>query len=274
MLNMDSKSASKSGANRRPSQETSVSPSFRIGGYILSMASDIGALEECLALERGSGNGAPIPGSEGILSPPAVPYCEFMTVRSPDGRLQAVCRLMRLDRMHVPGNPLKTARLRRTPLITAMRYTREGILEMGTAVFAKGSDQDHLARLIWTGTVRYMERNGLGFVLGREFLPLTSGHSGDWENLMEAHGLHPDLEVETRFPPATGLRAPAMPATRQDPTLSLPAGLREALRRGIRLACEPILDAATGCHEVTWVASRGMLEAGEADDWRGLTPPA
>jgi hypothetical protein len=295
MLNMDSKAPWKTGPQRKPAMPASPQPFLRIGGHALSLASDIGALEECLALERSNRSDRPLDGTEGIQSPPAVPYCEFLTVRSLDGRLEAVCRLMRLDREIPLGHPLKSGRFRLSPLITAIRYSREGILEMGSIDYAPGHDRKSLAGLIWTGALRFMERNGLGFVIGREILASGSGDAGDASALMEAYGLHPDLEVD----PVASSRARARTApsharavsVRPDPTRKWPAGLeeglrlqegleegleeglqeglQEALRRGCRLACEPTFNPATGGSEWIWVASREMLLEGGPGDWRG-----
>lgn len=272
MMNMESKASWKTGPQRKPAATGPVQLFLRLGGHSLSLASDIGALEECLALERSSRAGRPVDGSEGIQSPPAVPYCDFLTARSPDGRLQAVCRLMRLDQENTPGHPLKSGRFRLSPLLTAIRYSREGILEMGAIAFAPDCDEDMLAGLIWSGTIRFLERNGLGFVMGRESLAAGSATAEDRFSLMDAYGLHPDLEVDAdarshanRPSPS---RNPAAAAPR-DPTRAWPAGLREALRRGCRLACEPAPNPATGRHESIWVASRDMLAESAPMDWRG-----
>ena len=244
---------------------------LRLSGHTLSLAADIGALEECLALERSSGAVF----SEGIHSPPAVPYCEFLMLRSHDGALRAVCRLMRLDGGNPIRNPLASGRFHLSPLLTALRYSREGILEMGVPAVASGQDAAKAARLLWTGMIRYLERNGLGFVIGREILSMRAQDAHAWPGLMEAHGLHPDLQLETRSAfssRAAGLSArvaEGRPDREAGSPHGWPAGLQEALRRGCRLACEPAFNAAAGCLEFVWVASRDMLESGESGDWRG-----
>lgn len=274
MLNMDPKAPWKTGPQRKSAAAGLSQLSLRIGGRILSVASDIGALEECLALERSSRADRPV-GAEGIQSPPAVPYCDFLTVRSQEGRLQAVCRLMRLDQENNLCHPLKSGRFRLSPLLTAIRYSREGILEMGAIAFAPDCDESLMAGLIWSGTIRFLERNGLGFVMGAESLAVGTAAPQDRFSLMDAYGLHPDLEVDAdarfhvirpvsrRNPETTVLR---------DPTRAFPAGLREALRRGCRLACEPALDPASGRQELIWVASREMLAESGSVDWRGGLP--
>ena len=272
MMNMESKAPWKNGSRRVPEAGASAPLYLRSGGYSLSLASDIGALEECLALERSSRADRPVNGPEGIQSPPAVPYCDFLTVRSAEGRLQAVCRLMRLDRENALGHPLKSGRFRLSPLLTAIRYSREGILEMGAIAFAPGCDEDMLAGLIWSGTIRFLERNGLGFVMGGESLDAGSPTAEDRYSLMDAYGLHPDLEVDADARSPAGRPAPSRnPATTlpPDPTRAWPAGVREALRRGCRLACEPGLNPASGRQELIWVASREMLAESAPADWRG-----
>jgi hypothetical protein len=267
MKDMDSRSALRPVPQRPvPGGLFPFAPSsFRLDGYLLSMASDIGALEDCLALERASSGRASL-GSEGIQSPPAVPYCEFLTVRSQDGRLQAVCRLMRLDRDNPVAHPLKAGRFHLSPLLTALRYTREGVLEMGVPAIAPGAHPENQTRLVWAGMIRYLERNGLGFVIGLDTLPHPSGPVREWARLMDSHGLHPDLEVETRAPAAS---ASADALASQEAPMRPPAGLQEALRRGCRLASEPAFNPASGNLEFVWVASRDMLDAPENADWRG-----
>ncbi|MDB5105113.1 MAG: hypothetical protein JWP91_2802 [Fibrobacteres bacterium] len=244
---------------------------LKVPGHTLSMASDIRDLEECLALERSCGGRASY-ASQVIDSPPAVPYCEFLMLRSREGRLRAVCRLMRLDAGNPIGNPLASGRFHLSPLITALRYTREGILEMGIPAYAPESDAAEAARLLWSGMIRYLEWNDLGFVIGRDAVSVRAEAAHDWPRLMDSHGLHPDLEVETR----SFYRAREFPLTGRARPYSLqswPVGLREAMHRGCRLACEPVLDSTGGCLEFIWVASRDMLQGPESGDWRG-TPSA
>jgi hypothetical protein len=289
MMNMESKPLTRTGSPRRPAPLGHFPLLLRLDGHHISLASDIGALEECLALERAAGKGRTVPGSEGIQSPPAVPYCEFLTVHSADGVLRAVCRLMRIDRDNPLAHPLKAGRFHLSPLLTALRYSREGILEMGAPVFAPGSDPEKLAGLVWTGLIRYLERNGLGFVLGQDALAQPPAAAMAWSRLMDLHGLHPDLEVETRpafrsgsfdtgAGPLSRSRESSPDGTdggsgdsRETLLGACPTGLREALRRGCRLACEPAQDPATGCLDFLWVASRDMLQNGEPGDWRGAS---
>lgn len=251
---------------------------LRLDGYTLSLAADLPALEACLALERASGAAL---ASEGIHSPQAVPYCDFLMPRNPQGTLAALCRLMRLDGSNPIPNPLATGRFQLSPLLTALRYSREGILEMGAPVFASGAAPNAIARaarMLWTGMALYLERNGLGFVIGRDVLPTPGGACepaaradaqiaavarAPWSSLMDEHGLHPDLETEA----LPGYRAREgeryrMRAARLDdePLRFWPAGLQEALLRGCRLACEPAFHPVSASLEFVWVASRDMLD--------------
>jgi hypothetical protein len=215
-----------------PTRRRSPRGDFTVGpedsGQTLSLAADIGALEECLALERASGQQSRT--SDGINSPPAIPYCEFLTLRSGDGRLRAVTRLMRLDGGNPFGNPLATDRFRISPLITAMRYARAGVLEVGNPIVVPGCDPSEAARLLWNGIIGYLDRNGPGFVTGMESIPIAMELAQVWPRLMETHGLPPELEVETRSawnprsamgigarPPASrktgGLRQPTLSPT-------------------------------------------------------------
>lgn len=294
-MNMESKAPWKTGPHRNPAATGPAQLFLRMGGHSLSLATDIGALEECLALERSSRADRPEGAAEGIQSPPAVPYCEFLTVRSLDGRLQAVCRLMRLDQEIPLGHPLKANRFRLSPLATAIRYSREGVLEMGAIAFAPGCRHGLAAAMIWTGTIRFLERSGLGFVIGVDSIGSIdsiralgtpgspgsgSGNAYDRTSLMEAYGLHPDLEVDAEAHvhgharPAP-FQVPALPvqrlSTRDRPAglhAGLHAGLQEALRRGCRLACAPAKNPATGFDDLVWVASREMLIEGAQEDWR------
>jgi hypothetical protein len=231
---METRSPSLPRPARYPAPGGQFPACLRLDGYSLSLAADLPALEACLGLERASGA---VLASEGVLSPQAVPYCEFLMLRNPRGALAALCRLMRLDGSNPIPNPLATGRFQLSPLLTALRYSREGILEMGAPVFAPGTAPQaamRAARLLWTGMTLYLERNGLGFVIGREALPVpavparppvttalaalapaspptfpadpvsSAAPSGradptiPWRIMMAEHGLPPDLETEAR----------------------------------------------------------------------------
>lgn len=274
-------------SRRCPAPGGQFPPILRISGYSLALAGDIPALEACLALERAQGAQALV--SEGIHTPPAVPYCEFLMLRGPvllggqsPGPLLAVCRLMKLDRRleganPIP-NPLASGRFHLSPLLTALRYSREGILEMGSPAFAAGCDRAKAARLLWHGMTQYLERNGFAFVIGRDALPAAGETRPAWNGLMAAHGLPPDLETETRpdfrawepsaTPANTGLVCEPGSRLSSEPLRLWPAGLQEALLQGCRLACEPAWNPASAALEFIWVASRDMLGE-QGGDWRG-----
>jgi hypothetical protein len=269
---METQSPATRKAPRCPAPGGQFPSALRLDGYVLSLAADLPALEACLALERSSGS---VLASEGIHSPQAVPYCDFLMLRNPHGTLAAVCRLMRLDVGNPIPNPLATVRFQLSPLLTALRYSREGILEMGAPVFAHGTPPQALARsarLLWSGMSLYLERNGLGFVIGRDVLAVPAEGADGWQILMAEHGLPPDLETEAR----PGYRAwenvrdqarRGVTAFDAEPLRFWPSGLQEALLRGCRLACEPAYDSARASLEFVWVASRDMLL--ESGDWGG-----
>ncbi|GEM_PF-2825112 len=251
---------------------------LRLSGHYLSVASDIGALEECLALERATSTHASVSQAGGIFSPPAVPYCDFLMLHNGAGQLLAVSRLMRLHRENPMRSPLESGRFQLSPLLTALRYSREGVVEMGSPAFLTGCDTAKAAGLLWQGLLIYLERNGLGFVVGWDVLPNPSGSADALPRLMDAHGLHPDLEVEalSSFRRQTPV-AHAGPVVQPDrfhadgsaEAGKLPPGLHEALRRGCRLAAEPIFNAVTGRWEFVWVSFREMLDSGtgNTEDW-------
>jgi len=271
---MEIQSTASRRAPRCPAPGGQFPPALRLDGYVLSLAADLPALEACLALERAS---AGVLTSEGIHSPQAVPYCDFLMLRNPQGSLAAICRLMRLDGGNPIPNPLATVRFQLSPLLTALRYSREGILEMGAPVFAPGTTPQsapRAARLLWAGMGLYLERNGLGFVIGRDVLTVPVEGTTGWQILMAEHGLHPDLETEARpgFRAWENVRDQARRGTTafdSEPLRFWPSGLQEALLRGCRLACEPAYDPARASLEFVWVASRDMLH--ENGDWGGTT---
>lgn len=250
-------------------------PSLRMSGHTLSLVSDIGALEECLALERASVLTYRSASAEGIHSPPAVPYCDFLMLRDSLGRLRAVARLMKLERDMPMRNPLDSGRFHLSPLLTALRYSREGILEMGVPAFAVDCDKAQAVRLLWAGLIRYLEWNHLHFVLGRDSLPMLSDSLQTWPDLLETHGLHPDLAVETRSAYASPERQTPGSVGSSAASASgfslrnWPVGLQEALLRGCRLAGEPAFDVEAGRLEFVWVASLDMLAEEATGDWRG-----
>ncbi len=254
---------------------------LKIPGGTLGLAADIEALEKCLAWERACMTG-PLPETEGILTPPAVPYCEFLMLHSMDGKLLASCRLMRLDQKNSIRNPLISKRFQLSPLLTALRYSREGILEMGAPCLPKNSNATQAAQMLWKGVVHYLECNRFGFIIGRDILPMPSVKKNHLPKLMEDHGLHPDLEVQGAAHGAAGVAHGVAQIGMQMAPFDYDniqkwearassegtgefrqyaPGLHEALLRGCRLACEPWENINTHSLEFVWVASRDMLAA-------------
>jgi hypothetical protein len=238
---------------------------LRILGFRVTMAEDIGALEACLALERAAGASPESAQTMGIFSPSAVPYCEFLMLRNGFGKLLAVTRLMRLGGANPILSPLETGRFHLSPLITALRYSRRGVVEMGSPAFISGCDKVKSTKLLWSGLIHYMKINRFGFVIGSVDLPKLENNSNDLSRLMETHGLDPDLESEalSRFR-IDKLEVSTNRFRSEDASKSrrLPAGLHEALRRGCRLVAEPVLNQETDHWEFIWVSFREMLESG------------
>jgi hypothetical protein len=238
--------------------------SLRILGHCLSLAEDIGALEDCLALERAAGAHPESARTTGIFSPPAVPYCEFLMLHDGFGKLLAVARLMCLGGKNPVLSPLESGRFHLSPLLTALRYSQEGVVEMGAPAFLPGIDLVKAAKLLWRGLIYYMEGKGLGFVVGSDVLPKLENDTDTLPRLMDAHGLHPDLEVEalSKFRRSSLENQTDRFRTETINSGKLPPGLHEALRRGCRLAAEPIFNQATGRWEFIWVSFREMLLEG------------
>lgn len=236
-------------------------PTFRVGVFTLSVASTIGALEECLALERASTQHSLSSENGGILSPPAVPYCDFLMLKNNAGELLALCRLMRrrLGRDNSVRSSLESGRFQLSPLLTALRYSREGLVEMGAPAFRADFDAAKAAQLMWEGVIQYLERNGLGFVVGLDSLSNQFNHFDILPRLMEMYGLHPDLEVETHRPFYRKSISGTVPLHFDLP--ALPESLVEALRRGCRLAAEPLANEVTNRWEFIWVSSRDILDS-------------
>lgn len=265
--------------NRRPVSGRDWMPPIRFSGHLLALAEDVSELEACLHLELSAPGMARLFGgdSEGIESPSAIPYCDFLMIRDPAGRLAGVCRLL----VHGPDipvrNPLVSDRFHRGPLLTAIRYSRLDILEVGPLAIDPGSSREALISLLWMGILRYVDRRGLALVLGKDRMPVDSKGPAV-PRLMAAYGLHPDLELEAREAFRSGTRSQGIPGLSgsADPGLPtllpalLPAGLRAALGQGARLAGEPVLNAEGNSLDLVWVASREMLDAGA--DWRRNVP--
>ncbi len=253
----------------KSSNKSSAPATLRILGHSLALAEDIEALENCLALERASGGFPHATQATGIFSPSAVPYCEFLMLHNGFGKLLAVTRLMSLGAANPILGPLETGRFQRSALVTALRYSREQVVEMGSPAFLPGCDTVKATKLLWRGLSHYMARKNFGFVMGSDVLPKFQNGVESLALLMKEHGLNPDLEAEA----FSKFRSGSLEAVQDSycpknalNSASLPPGLREALRRGCRLAAEPVLNQSAGRWEVIWVASREMLVPGDNGD--------
>lgn len=244
-------------------------PPVCLAGHVLSLAQDVAELETCLHLERSAPRTSTLFGvdSEGIESPSAIPYCDFLMLREAGGDLAGVCRLLAHGSDIPVHNSLASRRFHLSPLVTAIRYSRLDMVEVGPLVVRSDRRPESVISLLWEGILRYMDRNGSAILLGRERMPLDV-QGGVIPQLLSAHGLHPDLEVEAREAYRAHPLAVDSPALARLPPNSpvLPASFQEALRRGCRLACEPVLAADRHCLELVWVANREMLDTGA--DWR------
>ncbi len=269
---------------RRVSGRSAPRPHFPSG---LSLALDISALENCLALERAADAhpadaAAPVAASSigtvaesGISTPTAVPYCEFL-MSTAEGRLEAVCRLMRSGGDNPIPDALEAGRFRFSPLRTAIRYTREGLLEMGQPSVAQGIASEKAVRLLWDGIIAIMEAQSIGFVCGRESLPWTLSLEKNLAALTERYGLSPELETELKTDlknhPVTFADSLGTSDRNSGWRQGLSVNLIEALDRGCRLAFEA---CPSGSHQTLgclWLASRDMLLDSKSG-WSGAFVP-
>jgi hypothetical protein len=252
----------------KPSSTRPVMPAFSLLGHTVAPARTVEDLETALALENtpSTRTGTAV-GSEtdGLESPSAIPYCDFLLVRDAAGAPAGMVRLV----AHGPDIPVRNLlandRFQLSPLLTALRYSRLDVVEAGPLRIRAGRDPGRIASLLWRGIQRYAERSGASILIGRELLPARL-QGAALAALQAAYGLHPDLEVEAR----AGFRAAAEPGRaggRDTAFFGMPHGLQEALERGCRLAGEPVLSADRSVLEAVWVAFRDMLGT-PGDDWR------
>ncbi len=148
-------------------------------------------------------------------------------------------------------------------LRTALRYSRLGWLETGSARLQTGSKAmtSLRAALLWHGLVRLLERNGLGFALGVSFAPPSDADAPVTDMLpllLERHGLPPEFSSR---PSKYAWRPPQGLVAEGEPEDRLPADLREALRRGAKLCGDPLTEA-NGDLRFFWVAHRTLLQHG------------
>lgn len=238
---------------------------FRTRGLTVRPAGNLPDLEASLALERRSLKGD-MPGSLG--EPTAVPFCDFLMALDPDDILAGVCRLMLHSpwslRHSLPGTPRGGQAVASfpapAPLLTAMRYSSSRVLEVGMLALHPLGDSPSVCAALWDGIVARMADPGIGFAMGVErAAPQGIDLPEKLAYLQEAHGLHPDLEAAAPPTAWTGGRQEWLGLEREGKPDWLPAGLREALRRGCRLLGHPQANSANGILEFPWVASREML---------------
>lgn len=243
-----------------PASRPSLAP-FRLRGHSLGLAGDVAALEACLSLERAVG--VYREDSEGLGGPAAIPYCDFLMLRDGAGALAGVCRFLAHGTGIPVKNPLASDRFHRSPLLTALRYSRREILEVGTLGIGPGRDPLCVTALLWEGLERILRRRGAGLLLGRERVPVAAGEA--LADALVAYGLPADLATEARAdfrkPPTGPGFHPAGNAGR-----SLPDSLQVALLRGGCLTGEPVLAPDRSFLEVIWVVLPEMLDS--QPDWR------
>lgn len=238
-------------------------PPARLAGHTLGLARDVAELESCLHLERSAPRTSTLFGvdSEGMESPSAIPFCDFLMLRDLAGDLAGVCRLLAHGPEIPVRNSLASRRYHLSPLLTAIRYSRLDMVEVGPLVVRSGSDPETVNPLLWEGIRRYADRQGSAILLGRERLNLDP-LGLLVPRLMTAFGLDPELELEARDAfRANALRGVVLGLDESDPAWAgLPSGLKVALRHGSRLAGEPVLSADRHCLELVWVAFRDTME--------------
>jgi hypothetical protein len=231
------------------------------GPFTLRIAGDVGDVEAALALERSAfaspGRGGHRRFAGGIDEPSAAPLCDFLLACDRSGKAAGVCRVL----PHAPRDFSRfapDAKQVYAPIFTALRYAGLGILEAGALTVdpevPRLGGGEAVCRALWEGLRRYMDSHAMAFALGRETArPAGSGAEEQAARLWEEYGLF--AEARTRkfegLSHKARLSAPALPW--------LPAGLREALRRGARLAGEPA-PRLGGDYEFLWVAARNALE--------------
>jgi hypothetical protein len=244
-------------------------PRQRIRGLMVRAASDLPDLESCLALERRTAGG--IPGRVG--EPSAIPECDFLMAEDSSGGLLGVTRLLRHAPERIghalPGSPSASRSLTGfalpAALLTAIRYSSAGVLEVGAFALAPLADPGRVSSVLWTGVQAAASRYSVGYLLGTERVEGISAPL--WEDALAVldagFGLHPDLDGLPRLKDMDWRRGQgdrARPTVEQVLSL-LPFGLREGLSRGCRLAGPPRRLAQEGEFEFTWIASRDSLDA-------------
>lgn len=275
-------------APRIPSAASARFRPFRFGSSIVRLAATLPDLEACLALERRS---ATLSGGGRLAEPTAVPDCDFLMAADLGRRVLGVCRLLPRRpeevRHSLPGAPRHGAGDSRfgvpAALLTALRYSCRGVLEVGGMAIASDpagpapadDNPGKVAEALWEGVAEYMAALGYGYALGCERVTPPEGLALEevLGALQEDHGLHPDLEAgivshprpDWLSPEAGGSassRGPGAAAAGQGDVRDwLPKGFQEGLRRGIHLIGRPRCLPDAGL-EFAWVASSELLRRG------------
>jgi len=252
---------------------------LRTPGGSVRLAGDLPSLEACLSLERMQPPGQ---ARNPVGEPTAVPFCDFLMAFDPAGALQGVCRLLPrhpADLRHsLPGSPRPDERSafphEFAPLLTALRYSSQNILEVGEITLDPGADPQGTCASLWDGIEAHLDLpadggdrfGAFGYVLGSEHMALPEGLDprGIIHTWVGLHGLHPDLGSQSGIssdPEGNRTRPvrPSQAGTGEVEPVPLPFALREALARGCSLIGPPRLLADPACLRFHWVASREML---------------
>jgi hypothetical protein len=280
-MGRDTRGASR-GVLRRSPRHPLSEIHLRVKDWTVRLATDLPSLEACLSLERRASHRST---RAPVGEPTAVPYCEFLMAVDSRGVLQGVCRLLPrhpADLRHsLPGSPEPGPGpdLPRefAPLLTALRYSSQYILEVGEMTLAPGGDQQKACATLWDGIEAHMALPAdggsryvpFGYVLGSEYMPVADGLDSREiiRSLVELHGLHPDLRSQSGLAKAPDwIRSrPFQPSpagtagTAGIKAAQLPIALQEALARGCNLMGPPRLVADPEGLEFHWVASCEML---------------
>ena len=157
-----------------------------------------------------------------LAEPTAVPDCDFLVAADLGKRILGVCRLLprrpedvrhslpgaprmapgdpRFAGLSGPGDPCGPAAP--AALLTALRYSCRGVLEVGGMAVAGDADAGMVVEALWEGLAEYMSTLGYGYALGRERVTPPEGLALEevLEILLDDHGLHPDLEAGSASP--------------------------------------------------------------------------
>lgn len=239
----------------------------RSGAYALRLAADVADLQAALALESAASADPrlrPAARRPGIAEPSAVPLCDFLLLCDRDGAPQGVIRVLPHGSRDF-SRFAPQARLAYGPLFTALRYAALGAAEVGPLVLspeaarrARASEngraseagrgpEDEMIAALWGALPAYLKSRNLDFALG-------------WETARPASEEQTARLVEefavfgaSRAGKFAGRPAASAP---EGGRAWLPPGLREALRRGARLAGDPLRQSGGDC-DFLWVTAGG-----------------